>query len=75
MELIQSDRQKYIAAKAHVAAVKGFYVHLTVFVAVMSGLLALNYTGGGSWWVQWPLIGWGIGVLGHAFSVFYSRNG
>jgi uncharacterized membrane protein len=65
-----SDREKYLAAKAHVEAIKGFYIHLSVFVAVMIALIGVDYVGGGSWWVQWPLIGWGIGVLAHAFMVF-----
>ncbi|MEQ1577409.1 MAG: 2TM domain-containing protein [Hyphomicrobium sp.] len=74
MEKIRSEEEKYIAAKAHVAALKGFYIHLTVFVAVMTGLIGADYAGGGSWWVQWPLIGWGLGVLGHAYLVFSPAN-
>ncbi len=70
MDEIRADREKYLAAKAHVAALKGFYIHLIVFVAVIVGLGAADYAGGGSWWVQWPLIGWGIGILGHAYLVF-----
>ncbi len=57
-------------AKQHVAALKGFYIHLVVFVCVMSGLLVINLATGSDWWVQWPLLGWGIGVIGHAIGVF-----
>ena len=67
---IRTDQEKYLAAKAHVAALKGFYIHLTVFVAVMAGLFFIDLASGGSWWVQWPLIGWGLGLLGHAYLVF-----
>ena len=70
MDETRADREKYLAAKAHVAALKGFYIHLIVFVAVIVGLGAADYASGGSWWVQWPLIGWGIGLLGHAYLVF-----
>ena len=70
---VRSDRERYLAAKAHVAALKGFYIHLIVFVAVILGLGLADYASGGSWWVQWPLIGWGIGILGHAFLVFSPR--
>lgn len=70
MDTPRTESEKYLAAKAHVAALKGFYIHLTVFVAVMAGLFAVDYGSGGSWWVQWPLIGWGLGVLGHAYLVF-----
>ena len=57
-------------AKRRVAAIKGFYVHLTVFAAVMLGLLALNTAIGRPWWVQWVFLGWGIGVLAQALAVF-----
>lgn len=70
METPRSEAEKYQAAKAHVAALKGFYIHLTVFVAVMAILIAVDFAKGDSWWAQWPLIGWGLGVLGHAYLVF-----
>ena len=53
---------------------RGFFIHLIVFVAVMAGLIAIDYTDGGTWWVQWPLIGWGIGILGHAYRVFFAKR-
>ena len=74
MEHVHTDREKYLAAKTQVKALKGFYIHLAVFAGVMTGLLALDYAGGGSWWVQWPLLGWGAGVLGHAYLVFSPRS-
>jgi hypothetical protein len=70
MEQTRTDSEKYLAAKAHVEAVKGFYIHVSVFIAVMTVLVAADYAGGGSWWVQWPLIGWGLGILAHAYLVF-----
>jgi 2TM domain len=70
MQEWHTDKEKYLAAKAHVAAVKGFYIHASVFCAVMAGLIAADVISGGSWWVQWPLIGWGVGLLIHAYLVF-----
>lgn len=61
---------KYLEAKRHVDALKGFYVHLLVFACVMSGLTGLNFALGPPWWAQWPLIGWGLGVAGHGMLVF-----
>jgi len=66
----QHDREKLEDAKRRVAALKGFYIHLTVFVAVNLGLTALNVATGSDWWVQWVILGWGIGVLAHALAVF-----
>ena len=36
----------------------------------MTLLLAINVMTGGVWWVQWPFIGWGIGIVAHAAAVF-----
>jgi hypothetical protein len=73
MQDARTDREKYFAAKVHVEAVKGFYIHVFVYGAVMAGLFAIDFANGGAWWVQWPFIGWGLGILGHAYLV-YSPN-
>jgi hypothetical protein len=65
-----SQDPRYLKARAHVAAVKGFYIHLLVYVCVISGLIAINLATKSDWWVQWPLLGWGIGIIGHAIGVF-----
>lgn len=59
-------------ARAHrrVAALKGFYVHLAIYVGVLAALFVVNAITGGSWWVLWVLFGWGIGVGAHALAVF-----
>src|SRR5687768_13146954 len=72
-EPLQSPGQdgiKIARAKRRVAAIKGFYVHLLVFVLVVAGLFAINAASGGAWWVLWVLFGWGIGVVAHALAVF-----
>jgi hypothetical protein len=61
---------RYVAAKRHVAAVRGFYIHGLVFACVMSLLLGINIISKSGWWVQWPLFGWGIGLLAHALTVY-----
>lgn len=61
---------KLAEAQRHVAALKGFYIHGTVFVLVNLLLLAVNIVTASPWWVQWPFAGWGIGLLGHAIAVF-----
>ena len=70
----RTKKEKYLAAKAHVSALIGFYIHFGVFVTVMLGLFGINSASNGPWWVQWPLLGWGLGVLGHAYLVFSSRS-
>jgi uncharacterized membrane protein YecN with MAPEG domain len=64
-----TDAEKLARAKRQVAAIKGFYIHLFVFVIVLLGLLVANLATGGPWWVHWVLFGWGIGVVAHAIAV------
>ena len=66
----EENRQRLEDAKRRVAALKGFYIHLIVFMAVNLGLTLLNIASGDDWWVQWVWLGWGIGVLAHAIAVF-----
>jgi fatty acid desaturase len=56
-------------AKRRVEAVKGFYIHLFIFVLVVAGLFVLNLAIGEPWWVLWIVLGWGIGVLAHRIAV------
>ena len=67
---VSEQDAKLMKAKRQVAAIKGFYVHLFVFTLVMLGLVAINFAVGRPWWVLWVLLGWGIGVLAHALTVF-----
>jgi fatty acid desaturase len=64
------DDERLAEARRRVAAIKGFCIHLIVFVAVIVSLTLLNAASGDPWWVQWVLLGWGIGVLAHALAVF-----
>ena len=66
--MIQEER--LARARRQVSAIKGFYIHLFVFVAVTLGLAIINAATPGPWWVQWVFLGWGIGVLAHALFVF-----
>lgn len=64
------EQTKLARAKQQVEAMTGFYIHLVVFTLVILLLFAINYTDGPDWWVQWPLLGWGAGVLAHGLAVF-----
>src|SRR5688500_9166126 len=64
------DEERLAQAKRRVAALKGFYMHLFVFAMVLAGLAIINLATGGPWWVLWVLLGWGIGILAHAVTVF-----
>jgi hypothetical protein len=64
------ENRKLIEVKRRVRAIKGFYIHWSVFVMVMAMLTAINLASAASWWVQWPFMGWGVGLLAHAFLVY-----
>lgn len=57
-------------ARRQVRAIKGFYIHLAAFTAVMLVLLALDLGIGRGWWVHWVLLGWGVGIVAHALAVY-----
>lgn len=58
-------------AKKRVEEIKGFYVHLGVYLIVNAGLFAIDMlTSPGTTWFYWPLLGWGIGMAIHAFAFF-----
>ena len=65
-----SSERAVTQAKRQVAAIKGFYIHLAIFTAIVLGLLVLNLAFSRDWWVQWVVFGWGIGVVAHALAVF-----
>lgn len=50
---------------------KDFFSHLISFVSTMVFLVILNMlTSPEYWWFIWPLLGWGIGIVSHYFTVF-----
>lgn len=66
---IHEDR--YIKAQKKVEDLKGFYGNLSSYIIVNAGLLILNLvTSPSHLWFFYPLLGWGIGVVIHAMSVF-----
>ena len=66
----------YQKAKKRVEAIKGFYIHLIVYVVVNLILFSINMiTSPDNLWFVWPLMGWGIGFALHALSVFGFGSG
>lgn len=57
------------AARRHVRALRGLYVHATVFALVNALLLAVDLLTPGGPWFFWPLLGWGVGLVTHALAV------
>ena len=70
-----NEQERYERAKKRVKAIRGFYVHLTVFALVSALLLAINLiTSPGKLWFYWPLFGWGIAIVIHAIGVYGGKS-
>src|SRR5690606_835609 len=66
-----SEQDAYYKAKKRVEEMKGFYGNLTSYCVVIPFLIFINYYT--SWKFQWfwfPMLGWGMGLIFHAFGVF-----
>ena len=65
------SKQDEQLALAKVRKIKGFYIHLTQYVVVISLLAAINLiTHPSKLWFFWPALGWGIGIIAHAAATF-----
>ena len=65
------EQTRYQEAKKRVEELKGFYSHLITYILVNTGLVVINLLTSPEYlWFIWPLMGWGVGLLIHAFSVF-----
>ena len=65
------ENERYKRARERVENLKSFYSHLTIFIMVNIMLFIINMMNNpGNWWFIYPLGGWGIGLVAHAFSVF-----
>lgn len=73
MELPENKDVKYMEAKRKVKEMKGFYIHLFVYVIVNLFLISRNVQQGDNLNDidnYWTAIFWGLGVLVHAIRVF-----
>lgn len=66
-----NQSNKYLRAKQRVDELKGFYGNLISYCCVIPFLIFINYkTYWGFQWFWFPMIGWGIGLAVHAFTVY-----
>ena len=62
----ESQSAEEILAFNQVRKLKGFYIHLAQYVLVVALLALINVlTTPNRWWVQWVIMGWGVGVFFH----------
>lgn len=66
-----NEEAAYYRAKKRVEDIKGFFGNLVAYCVVIPFLIFINYKT--SWDYQWfwfPMLGWGMGIIFHAFGVF-----
>jgi len=76
----ESQSAEEILAFNQVRKLRDFYIHLAQYVLVIAVLTVINaLTTPNRWWVQWVIMGWGVGVFFHwlqiseRFSLFGSK--
>ena len=66
------NQEAYKKAEKRVEEKIGFYIHLSIYIAVNILLIIINlFTSSHYLWFKWPLIGWGIGVFFHALGIYF----
>lgn len=66
-----AEQEKYERAKKRVEDIRGFYIHLAIYLVVNGFIIAQNLIiSPDALWFYWPLLGWGVGILIHGLSVF-----
>jgi hypothetical protein len=68
------DLRKQIEAKCQVVGAEEFYTHLIMFVSVAVLGLGIGVVTGTAWQIAPPLLGWAIGLIGHAIAVFMPQH-
>ena len=59
-------------AKKRVQAKLGLAIHLAMYFVVNAGLVAAWFATGAHYpWFIWPMLGWGVGIVGHVMAFFY----
>jgi len=64
------SEKKYARAKAHIESLKGFYIHITIYLIMVPVFIFLNLRSSDFPWALFPIFGWGLGVASHAMDTF-----
>ncbi len=74
------SEKRYKRAKKRVEKLKGFYIHLALYILMVPVFIYLNFLSrAGFPWALFPIVGWGIGLSSHAvqtfnYNPFFGRN-
>lgn len=63
--------ERTLKAAQRLEDITGFYVHAAIYAIINLLLVLINVTiTDDVWWAHWVIMGWGIGLAAHWFSVF-----
>ena len=69
------EKNKYHKAKKRVEELKGFYMHILVYIILIPLWVFINYkTYWDFKWFWFPIFGMGVSIIIHAFKVFSYNN-
>jgi hypothetical protein len=75
---ILQEQREFKKKKISMARLKrrkvGFYSHLWSYLIVNATLLLINNFTPGPLWVQWSVLGWGIGLAFHFKAILFSHG-
>lgn len=65
------NNSSYERAKKRVEGKIGFITHLVIYLVVIVLLIVINFmTSSGTFWVIWPMMGWGLAVIIHGLRAY-----
>ncbi len=69
-EALRLKAEKRVKEKIELATHAGVYLIINIFLVIIWSL-----TGAGYPWFLWVIVGWGVGLVLHAFSYFVGSKG
>lgn len=70
-----NSNDKYLRARKRVDSLKEFYGSLASYILMIPFFIFINYkTYWGFQWFWFPIFGWGIGLLFHAYKVYFNNG-
>jgi hypothetical protein len=68
------DQERREAAIKRLKAKREFWSHIVVYLVVNAMLVGIwSVTGRDYFWPVWPMLGWGVGLILHAWDTFFRR--
>ncbi|SMO37019.1 2TM domain-containing protein [Saccharicrinis carchari] len=65
------EQARYQEAKKRAEEIRGFYHHLVSYIVVNTILVIMNLVWTPEYlWFIWTTLGWGVGIIFHAVSVY-----